>query len=364
MNNRSWWHNYGIYPYLLVKIVFIIGIIALIIYLLELLQVVVIPILLALILAYIGHGVVDALEKRRIPRSIGAGVMVIIYIALLTGIAFAIIPYLINQIGTLISRLPDMLKVFIAKIGPFLQHISPNAKFDANTVLRMAKSYLPQMAAPTKWMVTNVFSSAMTFFMVVFNLVIMVVFTYYMLRDYHEVINRIADLIPRRHLDKATMIAKTIDGVLTGFIHGQITVSLVLALIYGISLALTGLEMGFTIGIIAGICNFVPYMATIVGVSLSSLAIVVNYHGLGQLIAVAAVFAAVPLLDAAFLTPHIVGPKVGLNPFIVIVALLIGAQLLGILGVLLAVPTAAVIKALLVIGIDAYKKSSFYQDEN
>ena len=362
MISRSWWHENGKYPYLLARLIIWLGLIALFLYTLKTLQMVVIPILLSGVLAYIGHGLVDRLENWRVPRAIGAAMIMVMYLGLLTLFAFLFVPYFIGQVSALINALPDMLTKLVQKTAPFARtHFGLNIVVDTDTMVKLVKSNLSQMVEPTRWMVQHLFSSALTFGLAVFNMVIMTVFTYYMLRDYNTIIQGISDLIPRRHYKQAAMIGRTIDDVVTGFVHGQIIVSLLLAAVYSVALALTGLKMGATIGLIAGMCNFIPYMATIVGVSLSGLALLLNYSGPGQLLAVAIIFAVVPLLDAAFITPHVVGSNVGLNPFIVIVALLVGAQLLGILGVLLAIPSAAVIKALLVIGIESYKKSGYYQ---
>lgn len=361
---RSWWQENGKYPYILARLVIWIGLIALVLYTLKALQMVVIPILLSAILAYIGHGLVDRMEKWRVPRSVGAAIIMFLYLGLLTLFAFLFVPYFIGQLSALVNALPNMLTRLVQKTAPFAKdHFGATITVDTETLVKLVKSNLSQMVEPTRWMVTHIFSSALTFGLAVFNMVIMTVFTYYMLRDYNNIIRTTSDMIPRRYYKQATVIGKTIDEVVTGFVHGQITVSLLLAGIYALSLAITGLKMGATIGLIAGICNFIPYMATIVGVSLASLALLLNYGGPGQLLAVVIIFAVVPLLDAAFITPHVVGSKVGLNPFIVIVALLIGAQLLGILGVLLAIPSAAIIKALLVIGVESYKKSGYYQDK-
>ncbi len=363
MHSRSWWQEHGKYPYILARLVLWLGLIALVLYVLQALQVVVVPILLSAILAYIGHPVVDMLEKWKIPRSVGAGIMLVLYLGLLTAFAFLFIPYFIHQVSALARAMPDMLGKLVQKIAPFAKdHFGMAVTVDTNTLVNLVKENLSQMVEPTRWMVTHIFASALTFGLAVFNLVIMVVFTYYMMRDYNRIVQAVSDLVPRRHYKQVALIGKTIDDVIRGFVHGQITVSLILAVIYATSLWLTGLQMGATIGLIAGVCNFVPYMATIVGVTLSGLALLLHYGGAGQLLAVAIIFAVVPLLDAAFITPHVVGSKVGLNPFIVIVALLIGAQVMGILGVLLAIPSAAVIKALLVIGVEAYKKSGYYQD--
>ena len=362
MASRSWWQDHGKYPYILARLVLWIGLIALVLYTLKTLQVVVIPILLSGILAYIGHGLVDRMEGWKIPRSVGAGLMMLFYVGLLTLFAFLFVPYFIGQMTALANKLPEMIAKAIQKTTPFVkEHFGLTLAVDPASVVDLVKTHLKDMVEPTRWVVSHIFASALSFALAVFNMVIMIVFTYYMMRDYNRIIKEIGDLIPRRYYKQAVMVGKTIDEVVTGFIHGQITVSIILAGVYAVALALTGLEMGATIGLIAGICNFIPYMATVVGVSLSSLAILLNYSGWGQVLAVGIIFAVVPLLDAAFITPHVVGSKVGLNPFIVIVALLIGAPLLGILGVLLAIPSAAVIKAMLVMGIDAYKKGSYYQ---
>ena len=150
--------------------------------------------------------------------------------------------------------------------------------------------------------------------------------------------------------------------IIAGFIRGQLSVCLILGLFYSIGLKLVGLELGLLIGFIAGIISFIPYVGSITGFVLGCVLAFAQYGDVAHVLYVVAVFMLGQFIEGNFLTPKLVGESVGLHPVWVMFALLAGGVLLGFLGLMLAVPLAAIIGVLVRYGIKRYKQSSLYLD--
>ena len=155
-------------------------------------------------------------------------------------------------------------------------------------------------------------------------------------------------------------IISEIDLVLAEFLRGQLTLMVALATIYVVGLWAVGLELAFSIGTIAGMVSFVPYMGVIVGVLLASGAALLQYGDLWHLVAVAGVYGIGQTLEGMVLSPILVGERIGLHPVAVIFAIMAGGQLFGFVGVLLALPAAAAVVVVLRHSRDEYRRSSLY----
>jgi predicted PurR-regulated permease PerM len=186
------------------------------------------------------------------------------------------------------------------------------------------------------------------------------VVTFYLLRDWDHLVAQVRELLPRPVEPKVSALAGEIDAVLAEFLRGQLTVMAALALIYIVGLWAVGLELAFSIGLIAGLVSFVPYLGVIVGVVLASIAALLQFQDVWHLVAVVAVFGVGQMLEGMVLSPLLVGDRIGLHPVAVIFAVMAGGQLFGFFGVLLALPVAAAIVVLLRHSRDEYKRSGLY----
>jgi predicted PurR-regulated permease PerM len=184
--------------------------------------------------------------------------------------------------------------------------------------------------------------------------------TFYLLRDWDQLVANVRELLPRAIEPRVSAIAAEIDAVLAQFLRGQLTVMAALALIYTVGLWLAGLELAFSIGVIAGLVSFVPYLGVIVGVLLAGVAALLQYQDALHLLAVIAVFGVGQLLEGMVLSPLLVGDRIGLHPVAVIFAVMAGGQLFGFFGVLLALPVAAAIVVLLRHSHGEYVRSELY----
>ena len=196
---------------------------------------------------------------------------------------------------------------------------------------------------------------------IIINFFIFGVVTVYLLRDFDRITAKVRDLIPVSRRDKVSEIFSKIDVNLKEFFRGQITVCLILSLIYSIGLTIVGVPLSFVLGFVAGFGNVIPYVGTVVGLGLAMVITFFQFHDIQHLVLVGLVFGIGQLLEGILITPKIIGSKLGLSPVVVIISILIWSQLLGFLGLLLAVPFTSVAKVLIDEGIIRYKGSSIYK---
>ena len=183
-----------------------------------------------------------------------------------------------------------------------------------------------------------------------------------MLRDWNKFINKVDDLLPQKSKKSIETQAKEIDKILAGFIRGQLSVCVLLGSFYAAGLYFVGLDLGVLVGFIAGIISFIPYVGTITGFVLSMGIAFAQFDDAYNILQVVAVFGVGQFLEGNFLTPKLVGESVGLHPVWVMFALLAGGVLLGFLGLMIAVPLAAVIGVLVRHAIINYKDSDLYKE--
>jgi predicted PurR-regulated permease PerM len=180
----------------------------------------------------------------------------------------------------------------------------------------------------------------------VFSLFLIPILTFYLLRDWDLITRRIGALVPSRQQEIIFGLARETDEVLGAFLRGQIMVMLALAVIYSLGLSVVGLKFAIAIGVVAGLVSFVPYLGFVFGIALAGLTVVLEPDPLLRLAGVVATFSIAQMIEGSFLTPKLVGDRIGLHPVIVIFAVAAGGQLFGFFGILLALPAAAVLSVL------------------
>src|SRR5690606_20628172 len=192
------------------------------------------------------------------------------------------------------------------------------------------------------------------------NIALLPVVTFFALRDWDLLVARVTSLIPRDHLETVTRLAHQSSDVLSAFLRGQFLVMLALGVIYAVGLWGVGLDLGILIGIIGGILTFVPYVGPATVLVLGCIAAIVQYGDWQHVVAVLVVFGVGQLVESYWLTPKLVGDRIGLHPVAVIFAVLAGGQLFGFLGMLMALPCAAVANVLLRYAEERYTHSRLY----
>jgi len=189
------------------------------------------------------------------------------------------------------------------------------------------------------------------------------VVAFYFLRDWDDMLSRLRALLPRPLEPTVSTFARESDEVLAAFLRGQLSVMIALGMVYTTGLMLVGLDLAVLIGMLAGVVSFVPYLGIIVGGGAALIAAAVQFQDWLHPGLVLLVFVVGQMLEGFVLTPWLVGDRVGLHPVAVIFAILAGGQLFGFLGVLLALPAAAVIMVLLRYAHERYTKSLLYRED-
>jgi predicted PurR-regulated permease PerM len=217
----------------------------------------------------------------------------------------------------------------------------------------------------TGWFATvmqSLWSGGMALVNVVSLLVVTPIVAFYLLADWDRLVAKVDSWVPRDHVEDIRTIARDVDRALAGFIRGQGTVCLLLGLFYAIGLSIAGLKFGLAIGFGAGLLSFIPYVGAIVGGVLAiGVGLVQFWPDYSSVLVIAAVFAAGQFIEGNFLSPKLVGSSIGLHPVWMMFALLAFSYLLGFLGLLLAVPLAAIVGVLVRFGLSRYMHSRLYQ---
>ncbi|MCB1919506.1 MAG: AI-2E family transporter [Candidatus Competibacteraceae bacterium] len=332
--------------------------------LLYLLSPVLTPFLFATLLAYLGDPLIDRLEARKIPRSWAVALVFgVILFGLLLLLLF-LIPMLTHQFKGLIQRLPGHIDWFQTHVLPWLQaHLGVEPESLSLRSLQTKLVALAQNIGDVAGSVLESFQASSTaLFTWLANLILVPVVTFYLLRDWDLLVAKVRELLPRRIEPVVSHLARESDEVIGAFLRGQVIVMAALGVIYSVGLAVIGLDFSLLIGMLAGLVSFVPYLGLITGIVVASIAALMQFHSVLSLLPVMIVFGLGQLISDFFLTPKLVGDRIGLHPVAVLFAVLAGGHLFGFFGILLALPVAAVIAVLLRHAHDEYLKSVFYTD--
>jgi predicted PurR-regulated permease PerM len=307
------------------------------------------PFLIAAILAYICTPLVDKLERVKLGkftlgRTISALLVMILLFGALIALILIVVPLLQKEILLVIERFPTYLDTFRNHIEPWLQkHFDITLEIDAAQVQEILKTHWQSASNFVGGVLVALSTRGLALIVWITNLLLIPVVLFYLLRDWHGMVARIAQLIPKRWYAKTAEIAAEIDAVLAEFLRGQLLVMLLTSIFYAAGLWMAGLELALPIGLIAGLLGFVPYLGPAIGIFLALLAGALQFDTLGQFVPILAVFGIGQLLESFILTPWLIGDRIGLHPVIVIFALLAGGQLFGFTGILLALPVSAAI---------------------
>ncbi|MNZ71380.1 pheromone autoinducer 2 transporter [compost metagenome] len=327
------------------------------------LQPVLMPFLVGVLLAYLGDPLVDRLEARGLTRTWGVVAVFSLFSLILLVMLLVLVPLLGRQLLRLYELVPQMLDWLQVAALPWVQQqLGLRADFWQLARLKaLFTEHLGQAGDIAGMLLAQVTSSGLALLAWIGNLLLIPVVSFYLLRDWDLMLARLRSLLPRKREGLVVALSSECHEVLGAFLRGQLLVMLALALVYAVGLMLVGLELGLLIGVLAGLASIVPYMGFVVGIVAALVAVLFQF-GLDwvPLLGVLVVFTVGQLLEGMWLTPLLVGDRIGLHPVAVIFAILAGGQLFGFTGVLLALPVAAVIMVLLRHVHDFYKLSALY----
>jgi predicted PurR-regulated permease PerM len=321
--------------------------------------------LLAAAVAYLTRPLVLKMEAYKIRRTITVTFvfMLVAGVAVLLGVF--LIPLLIEQIRDFVIELPLIAKSFLQSLSEIMIKwkipIQLNLEDLASYLVTNFQDILRNFSMPVFSSLGSVLTSTLSALLWVLNLFLLPVFFFFIVLDYEKIMSFLRTLIPPTSLERVEGYAERFDRVLSGYLRGQLIVCVCLGTIYSVGLSAIGIRFGFLIGLLAGVLSIVPYVGFATGL-LGAVGLALAYSVSLQVYGgIALVFAVAQLTDGLFLTPRLVGNRVGLSTLPTMLVLIAGANLGGFLGMMIAIPAGGILKILLSDLVDLYRRSRLYQ---
>ena len=325
---------------------------------------VLLPFVVGIVVAYFLDPLVNRITRSgKISRGVATSLVLLLFVLILLPILILLGGVAVAQVSDFLSNLPEYIENFGGKIKNWvtkLQEYVPALSVDIKEDL--VRNF-GESAKPMVKILQKIISNGFALVNVVSLLLISPIVAFYMLRDWHGFTGKIYDLVPHKHKQNVEDGVKAVDRIISGYLRGQALVCLILGSFYSFGLWLVDLHLGVLVGFIAGIISFIPYVGSISGFLMAMILVVTQYGTLPKILEVIAVFLIGQFLEGNFLTPKLVGKNIGLHPVWVMFALLAGGALLGLLGMIIAVPAAAIIGVLLRYLIEHYKQSRIYLEK-
>lgn len=319
------------------------------------------PFVLGIAVAYLLNPIVKQMDRVGIRRWISSLFILFIFIFTVVLIVVLIGPPVYRELSDLIVKIPDYVRSLVAMALPYIESLQ--ARFgmngageietllqdNAGNILNVGSGLLEGLATGGQ------FLAEMVGILLLTPLV-----SFFMMKEWPAIVAYVEDLYPQRHAAVIKDLLSKIDRKISGFVRGQLTIAVVLGLVYAITLSLLGLNYGFLIGIFAGIAGIIPLLGSTLGLAVSVLVAWFQSGEWGFTGIIAAVFIAGQVIEGNILTPKLIGDSVGLHPVWIIFSLLAGGSLFGITGMLLAVPVTAAAGVLIGYALQRYKESRLY----
>jgi len=324
------------------------------------------PFVIGMALAYLLNPLVNMLQRIKIPRSLASAIVLVLVLAVITGLVLMLVPLVSTQVAGLVLRLP----AYIGDLQQLVQNFAPqlNEWLGPERAAQLEAS-LAGMIGTGIELAGSIFTQvAQSGFGVLNTLVVLFitpVVAFYLLLDWDGMLKRVDSLLPRQHRDEVRGVLGQIDRAMAGWLRGQGSVIVVLSIYYCTALWLVGLDFGIAIGLIGGILSFVPYVGFLIGFALSlTIALVQFWPDMWvQLLIVLGIYIIGQFLEGNILVPNLVGQSININPVWLMFALFAFGLLFGFVGLLLAVPLTAIAGVLIRYALLKYQESSLYLGE-
>ena len=343
------------------RALFWIGLLMLSLFALGLVQSILIPFATGFAIAYVLAPAVARLERAGVSRSLASLAVVALSLLGLAALLVVLVPLIQGQIVQLIGRVPTLVHALQDQLNRLIvllqQHVPAE---DVSKVRDVLGAKLAEAVTWLAGVVQGLITSSLAILNILSLVIVTPIVTFFLLRDWESMVAQIDSYLPRQSLETIRGKARLVSDTLVGFVHGQALVCLILAIYYGIALTAAGLASGLAVGLLIGVLAIIPILGVTTGFILS-VALAANQFGSWtEVLIVCGIFAVGQLTEANFLTPKLIGERVHLHPVWVIFALCAGGTLYGFIGVLIAVPAAAVIGVLFRFALSCYRRSSLY----
>lgn len=324
---------------------------------------VLLPFVAAAVLAYALQPLVAGMARRGVHRALAAVLAIVITLGLVLLCVMLVVPIVTRQLPLIREQLPALLEQLNLRLMPWLQRLGLDASIDVEWVRATLRGWVSGREGELLAQLLSglrIGGSALAAWLG--NLVLLPIVAFYLLVDWDRLADGLRQMVPPRWRDATLSFLDETDAVLGQYLRGQLLVMALLAVFYSAGLALVGLDLALPIGVFTGLAVFVPYLGFGLGLVLGLLAALLEFQALAPVALVALVFGAGQLIEGFYLTPRLLGQRIGLHPIAVIFALLAFGHLLGFVGVLIALPASAVLLVALRRLRQAYLSSALYRD--
>ncbi len=308
------------------------------------------PVLFAMLLAYLSFPLILKIEQKGVPRLYAIwGVFVVLKVVFVVSI-YLFVPLLIEDAQRFIRELPETSERFISQAEGFAHNIGLEIDLSHQGIKSLLIENIAVLsegvAKTTAQSVQGLFGNFSRWFSAIAGVILFPIVFFHLINHYENISREIRNFVPKRFQPILDRYLKMSNGILSGYIRGQLLVAVILSFLYGVGLWLVDLPFGLLIGIISGMMSIVPYAGFTIGFLIALITMAANFTGMGLLIGVIMVYAIVQTLESLFITPRLVGAKVGISPIAGILAIIIGGNLFGFIGVLFGIPVAAILKSI------------------
>lgn len=323
------------------------------------------PFVLAFAISYFLEPVIKFLNGHGLNRSVAALIILVLFFLVVGIIIAAILPIAYQELIDLSADLPT----YKAKLFELIEPISDNFKnaigqTNGAQLQDFFVQHVGTAADVGKQFVSSIWAGGQAFVHVISLLVITPIIAYFVMREWTRISDWIFELMPRDQKSTMTDLLKQIDQKVSGFVRGQLSVALVLGIVYAIALSIAGLKYGVLVGLIAGFLNIIPLFGSTVGLLAGT---ALAWFQTGDWVftgTIAAIFLVGQIIEGNFLSPKLIGDSVGMHPLWIFFSLMAGGALFGILGMVIAIPVVAIAGVLIAFAISQYKTSRYYKGKN
>ncbi len=320
------------------------------------------PFLLGALLAYLVNPLVNQCMRLHIPRTLSVVIVFIFMFFILFLLIILLIPLIQSQINTLIQVIPRIIDWLQQTLLPMASnYFGKQELINVDVIKKTLGEHWTTAGSYVGVLLNTIIHSGFLILEWTLNLILIPVVAFYLLCDWKKLIEGIKSLLPKKMAPTVINLTLQCNQVLGAFFRGQLLVMLFIAVFYSIGFTLIGLNIGIILGIILGIISIVPYLGIVVGITTASIAAYVQFGSFTPVFMVWILFAIGQVIESFFVTPYLLGDRIGLHPVAVIFAILAFGSLFGFFGVLLALPVAAVIMVWLRFLIDRYHESTLYK---
>jgi predicted PurR-regulated permease PerM len=343
------------------RLLFWIGLVLLVIVALGLVQSILMPFAVGFAIAYVLAPGVARLERWGVHRSLASLLVLVAFLLGLALVLVILVPLIQGQIVQLIGSAPSLVRSLQDQLGRLILLLQQH--LPAEDVTKVRDLIGAKLAEALTWLaslVQGVVTSSLAILNIVSLVIVTPIVTFFLLRDWETMVAHIDSYVPRQSLETVRGQARLVSDTLVGFVHGQALVCLILAIYYGIALTLAGLNSGLALGLLIGVLAIIPFLGAATGFLLAVSLAASQYGTWSAILIVIGIFGVGQLLEGNILTPKLVGDRIHLHPVWVIFALFAGGTVFGFVGVLIAVPAAAVLGVLARFALARYRASNLY----